>query len=99
MPIRAVVRGMRSIFHRSAADRELSDEVEHYLAEATAAYREQGLSETDAARAARLDLGSRASVRQQMRASRWETVVEAFLVDLRRPRGGCAGRRDSPSGR
>ena len=84
MPIRAVVRGMRSIFHRSAADRDLSDEVEHYLAEATAAYREQGLSETDAARAARLDLGSRASVRQQMRASRWETVVEAFLVDLRR---------------
>jgi len=79
-----IVHGVRSLFRRAPSDHDLADEVEHYLAEATAAYRQQGLSDADAHRAARLDLGSRTSVQQQVRASRWETVVEALVVDLRR---------------
>ena len=79
-----ILHGLRSLLRRSADDREHSDEVEHYLAEATAAYRAQGLSDTDARRAARLDLGSRTSVQQQVRGTRWETVVEGVFVDLRR---------------
>ena len=79
-----IVHGVRALFRRAAADRDLSNELEHYLAEATATYREQGLSDADARRAARVDLGSRTSVQQQVRASRWETVVEALGVDLRR---------------
>ena len=83
-----LVHGLRSLFRRGAADRDLTGEVEHYLAELTDAYRARGLSEADAARAARLDLGSRTAVAQQVRAAGWETVVEALFVDVRR-----AGRR------
>jgi predicted permease len=81
---RQLLHGVRALFRREAAARELSDEVEHYLAEATDAYRAQGLSDADARRAARMDLGSRTSVQQQVRSSRWETTVEAMFVDLRR---------------
>jgi predicted permease len=79
-----IIHGLRSLVRRATSDRDLSDEVEHYLAEAAAAYRQQGLSDADARRAAQLDLGSRTAVQQQVRASRWETVVETLLVDLRR---------------
>ena len=78
------VHGLRSLVRRSADDRELSDEVEHYLAEAADQYRARGLSDVEARRAARIDMGSRTSVRQQVRAGRWEVVLEATLVDLRR---------------
>jgi putative ABC transport system permease protein len=76
--------GLRTLFRRGAADRALTDEVEHYLAELVDAYRARGLSEADAVHAARLDLGSRTAVAQQVRAAGWETGVEALLVDLRR---------------
>src|SRR5262245_14703834 len=79
-----ILHGLRTLFRRGAADRELTDEVDHYLAELTEAYRAQGLSEAGALRAARLDLGSRTAVAQQVRGAGWETVVEALLVDMRR---------------
>jgi putative ABC transport system permease protein len=79
-----IVHGLRALFRRSADDRELSNEVEHYLAEAADEYRARGLSDIEARRAARIDLGSRTSVQQQVRSGRWDTVLEATLVDLRR---------------
>jgi putative ABC transport system permease protein len=79
-----LTHGFRSLFRRGADDRDVTDEVQNYLDEAADAYRAQGLSDADAERAARLDLGSRTSVHQQVRASRWEAVVEAAIVDLRR---------------
>ena len=81
---RQIVSGLRALVRRAATDRDIADEVEHYLAEATAAYREQGLSEHEARRAAQLDLGSRTAVRQEIRAVGWETRIESLLVDLRR---------------
>jgi putative ABC transport system permease protein len=79
-----IVAGLRALARRAAADRDVADEVEHYLAEATAAYREQGFSEDEARRAARLDLGSRTAIRQEIRAVGWETRLESLSVDLRR---------------
>ena len=78
-----LVHGLRSLFRREA-DRDLADEIDHYLGELAASYRAQGLSDEEAMRAARLDLGSRTAVAQQVRAAGWDTVVEALLVDLRR---------------
>ena len=79
-----ILGGLRALVRPEAADRDVADEVEHYLAEATAAYRQQGLSVHDARRAAQVDLGSRTAVRQQIRASGWEIGIESLLVDLRR---------------
>jgi predicted permease len=82
--LRQIVSGFRALIRPAAADRDAADEIEHYLAEAAAAYREQGLPEHEARRAAQRDLGSRTAVRQEVRAVGWETRVEALLVDLRR---------------
>ena len=81
---RQLSRGLRVLGNRSAADQEIADEVSHYLEEATAALIAKGLAPDEARRAARLELGSTTSVREQMRAYRWENAVETLLTDLRR---------------
>ena len=81
---RRIVSGLRALLRPASTDRDVADEVEHYLAEATAAYREQGFSDDEARRAAQLDVGSRTAVRQQIRAVGWETRIESVLVDLQR---------------
>jgi putative ABC transport system permease protein len=85
---RQITRGLRALIRRSAVDRDVSDEVQHYLDEATAAHAARGLSHHHAVRAARLELGSVASVTQQVRQDGWEHAVETFFADLR-----YAGRR------
>src|SRR5687768_15034094 len=82
-PWRQVARGMRALFDRSAADRDVSDEVEHYLEQAAAAHRAAGLSPADAARAARLEVGNVTVTREQVRTSGWEHRVDTALADLR----------------
>ena len=81
---RQIVSGFRALVRSAAADRDVADEIEHYLAEATAAYRERGLSDHEARRAAQLDLGSRTAIRQEIRAVGWETGIESLFLDLRR---------------
>ena len=86
--LRRVARGLRALAQPDAADREAADEVEHYLREAAAALRARGLSEQEALRAARLELGSPTGVREEVRRHGWENAVEAFVGDL-----GYAARR------
>jgi len=80
---RQLTRGLRALTHRAAADRETADEVEHYLDQAAAAHRARGLSPDEARRAARIELGSPTTVRQEVRSSGWEHAVETRLADLR----------------
>ncbi len=80
---RQLARGLHALFHRRAADREIADEVAHYLAEATAAHEARGLSPAEAARAARRELGNELNVREEVRGYGWENVLETFFADLR----------------
>ena len=80
---RQLVRGGRVLLHRGAADRDLQDEVQHYLAEATAAHVACGLEPAAASRAARLELGNTTVVREQVRSYGWENIVGTALGDLR----------------
>ena len=80
---RQLTRGLRALAHRSAADQDIDDEVQHYLEQATAAYAANGLSQEEALRSARLELGSALSVREQVRGYGWENVIEALFADLR----------------
>jgi putative ABC transport system permease protein len=80
---RAVARGLRALTHRSAADQDVTDEVEHYLEQATLAHMARGLSREDALRAARLDIGGVTRVREAVRTSGWEHAIETLLADLR----------------
>src|SRR5918992_5045190 len=80
---RQLTRGLRTLANRRAADRDLDDEVQHYLDLAAADLVAQGLSPDDARRAARLQLGNPTAAREQVRAYGWENVVEALAADLR----------------
>ena len=80
---RQLTRGIRVLLNRTAADRDIADEVEHYLEEATASLEATGLSHEEARRAARLQLGSVTGVREQVREHGWEHVVDTTVTDVR----------------
>ena len=80
---RQVVSGLRALLNRPAADREISDEVEHYFDEAAAELERNGLSPEAARRAARLEFGNVTAVREEVRAYGWENVIDTALVDVR----------------
>jgi putative ABC transport system permease protein len=80
---RQISRGFRALFHRSAADQDEADEVQHYLEQATAAHVAGGLSHDEALRAARQELGGVANVREQVRGYGWENSIDSLLADLR----------------
>jgi len=79
---RQLTRGLRVIANQPAADRDLADEMEHYLEEATAERMAKGLSPEEARRQARLELGNMTVVREQVRDYGWESVVGTSLADL-----------------
>jgi len=80
---RQLTRGLRALSNRSAADQDIADEVQDYLERATDAHLARGLSRDQARRAARLELGSVTSVREEVRGYGWENMVETAFADLR----------------
>jgi predicted permease len=81
-PLRQLARGLRALLHRSAADRDIGDEVQHYLDQAVAEQMRQGLSRDAALRRARIDINVTA-VREQVRGYGWENAIDSTLADLR----------------
>lgn len=80
---RQFARGLRALTRRSATDQDLADEARDYFEQATAAHIARGLPPDEARRAVRVELGSMASVGEQVRTSGWENAVETALSDLR----------------
>ena len=80
---RQITHGFRALTSRSRADRDIADEVQHYLEQARAAHVALGLSPDAALRAARLELGNMTSVTEQVRQYGWENLVATLLSDLR----------------
>ena len=76
---RQLRRGLSVLTNRTAADRDLDDEVRHYLDEATSAWTARGLSPEEARRAAHLEIGNMMFVREQLRTSAWECVVDSVF--------------------
>jgi predicted permease len=76
-------RGMRSLSQKRRVDRELDEELTAF-AEASAADKQRaGMSPQAAARAARIEIGSAASVKHRVWSSRWESVPDNLFQDLR----------------
>src|SRR2546427_135958 len=69
--------------HRSEADQEVADEVQHYLEQATKARMAEGLSRAEARRAAQIEIGGVTRVREAVRTSGWEHAIETLFADLR----------------
>ena len=80
---RQLAAGIRVLVNRRAVDRDLADEIEHYFELTVAAHRARGLSPADAHRAARIDMGNAAVVREHVRGYGWENIVSGTLADFR----------------
>src|SRR5437762_1739332 len=80
---RQITHGLRVLTKRDAADRDIADQVAHYLDEATDAFVAEGLSPDAARRAARLEVGNATIVREAVRDAGWEQVASVFAADLR----------------
>src|SRR5262249_30545035 len=80
---RHVARGVRVLTNPSAADQDVADEVRHYLDQATDELIRQGRSPEEAQRIVRLEMGTVAIVKERVRASGWEHVVDTLVADVR----------------
>jgi putative ABC transport system permease protein len=80
---RQLTRGLRVLTNRTVADRDVADEVQHFLDQLTDAWIARGLTPEAARRAAGVELGNTTVVREQVRAYGWENVVGTVLADLR----------------
>src|SRR5690349_18363759 len=81
--LRAIVAGLRRLFYRRDADRETSDELAHWLEQATREHMRQGLDRPAAERAARLEMGSVTAAAENATDGGWETGVESIVRDVR----------------
>ncbi len=76
-------RGLRSLLQKRRVDRELDEELAAFAEASAADKRHGGLSPQAAARAARIEVGSAASVKHQVWSSRWESIPDNLFHDLR----------------
>lgn len=75
--------GMRVLTNRTAADRDVSDEVQHYLEQATADLVAKGHSPAEARRTAQMEIGNVTVVREEVRDYGWENTIGSLLADVR----------------
>jgi putative ABC transport system permease protein len=80
---RHFTRGLRGLFHSAAADREVGEEVEHYLREAVDELVARGVTPDEARRTVRLEFGTAIGVSERARDYGWERAIGTFAGDLR----------------
>ncbi len=75
--------GLRGLFRKEQVEREMDEELREYLDAAVKEKMRRGMSREAAVRAARIELGGVESVKEQVRAASWESVVETLWQDLK----------------
>jgi len=80
---RHVTRGLRVLTRRAAADRDIDDELRHWVDEAAAQHVARGLDPASARRAALAEIGPPTLVRERVRDHGWEQWIASWLQDLR----------------
>jgi len=78
-----VVAGLRALLSRRRVEHDLDEELRGYLDASAAQNRANGLSDQDARRAARLELGSVEATKDRVRDVGWESIVLTTWQDVR----------------
>ena len=73
--LRRVAGGLRGLFRKERDDRELDEELRGYLDAAANVKMRAGVPHDEAVRAARMEMGSLESVKEEVRAVGWESAV------------------------
>src|SRR5205085_5569977 len=74
---------LRSLFRWSQADQELDDELRDHLDRKTQEYVAEGMTQEEAQRRARLDLGGVEQTKEKCRDARRVNWIQDFVQDLR----------------
>jgi predicted permease len=83
MPLlRNIASGIRSLFQKKRAERELDEELRGFMEIAAEESKKQGRSQKDALRTVRLERGSPEAAKERVRSAGWESLLETFWQDL-----------------
>jgi putative ABC transport system permease protein len=80
---RQLTHGLRAIAGGRSADREVDEELQHFIDESARELEAGGMTPQESQREARRRLGCALTMREDVRASGWEHVVETLAADLR----------------
>ena len=80
---RRLLAGIRALIRRQQAEKDLDEELASYLEAAIDRHMRGGMSREAATRAARIEIGSGAAVKQQVREAGWESRIDALWLNLR----------------
>ena len=75
--------GIMALFQKRQLDHELDEELDGFIQAAAEAKMRGGMTRAEAMRAARIEVGSAAAVKDQVHESGWESIVDGILQDLR----------------
>jgi putative ABC transport system permease protein len=81
--INRIVGGLRALLGRRRSEQELDSELREFLQTSVDDKIRNGLNPEDAHRAARVEMGSLAAVKDRVRDAGWETLVESAWQDVR----------------
>lgn len=78
-----LILGLRALVHKRQVEQEMDEELRGYLDAAVKEKMRSGISYKDALRAARVEMGSMDSVKEEIRSAGWENTLETLWRDLR----------------
>src|SRR5215471_13484335 len=81
--LRQLLNGFRALLQKPLEESEMDEELRGYLDTAIASKMRSGMSREQAAREARLEMGSLDSVKEKIREAGWEVALEHIVSDVR----------------
>ncbi|MGA2538696.1 MAG: ABC transporter permease, partial [Terracidiphilus sp.] len=80
---REITAGLRAVLGRTRVEQDLDEELSGFLHASSEQKQRAGMAPDDAARAARVEMGSTQAVKHHIRSAGWETAAENLWMDLR----------------
>ena len=78
-----IAHGVVSLFRRQAIEHDMDAELREFIDASTAEKVSRGMPAEQAARAARVEMGSANAVKHHIRSATWESRMEIFLRDMK----------------
>jgi putative ABC transport system permease protein len=80
---RNLTSGLRTLFHKEEVEQEMDEELRGFLDAAAEEKMRSGMSQDEALRAARVEMGSVDAVKEEIRSAGWESTLETLWQDVR----------------
>lgn len=81
--IRSLITGIQALSHKEQRSQDMNEELQAFQEASTQEKIRQGMSDQQARRAARIEMGSTETVKHKISAAGWESTVESIWQDIR----------------